>query len=72
VRERFVVIGSLQRGAVDPPEPLNEDGQAAAFWGLRMDESRAMRVAFEMGDSQVIWRKPPRGAMLARARKRIG
>ncbi len=45
---RFVVIATMRRGAVLPSEPLDEDGQAAAFAGLERDE-----------DCLVVWRRVP-------------
>ncbi len=57
---RFVVVASTRRGVIDPPEELDEAGQAAAFWRLREDESQSLRVAFELGmnEARVIWKKP--------------
>jgi hypothetical protein len=51
----------MQRGALERPEPLDEDGQAAAFWQLRMDESQQIRVAYELAmcEARVEWKKKP-------------
>lgn len=45
--KRFVVVGTLQRGKVDPPEPLDENGQALAYWRWMRDEACALRGSFE-------------------------
>jgi len=48
-------VWSLKRGVIDPPEELDEAGQAAAFWQLRHDESQALRVNFELCRNRVVW-----------------
>lgn len=39
---RFVAIGSVRRGAIDPPEPLDREGQWAASSRMQSDRERAM------------------------------
>jgi hypothetical protein len=46
---RFVAIGSLRRGAINPPEPLDADGQMAAF--QRLDQEMGFR------ECRVIWNR---------------
>jgi hypothetical protein len=60
--KRFVVVSTMLRGALARPEVLDDDGQAAAFWQLRMDESQALRVNFElaMNEARVEWKQKPR------------
>jgi hypothetical protein len=36
---RFVVVGTMVRGALDPPEPLDENGQVLAAYRMQMDEA---------------------------------
>ncbi len=43
---RFVVIATIRRGAVDR-EPLDETGQALAYWRWAQDWSRAEMVTLE-------------------------
>jgi hypothetical protein len=58
---KFLVVGTLLRGALDRPETLDDDGQAAAYWQLRMDESQQIRVAYELGmcEARVEWKRKP-------------
>lgn len=65
---RFAVVATLQRGVLAKPELLDEDGQAAVFWQLRMDESQSLRAGFEVAinEARVVWnqkRKPVRRAV---------
>jgi hypothetical protein len=54
---RFVAVWTLQRGVLEKPEPLDDANQWRAFSAWRMDASRDMRVAFELGET-VVWAKP--------------
>lgn len=61
------------RGIVDPPEDLDADGQAAAYWQMAEDYAREKRVNFElyggMDTELVMWnrRKPPARDALERS-----
>lgn len=57
--KRFVVVATLRRGVLPKPRVLDDAGQAEAFWRLRMDESQAVRVRFELGmdEARVVWNR---------------
>ncbi|HEV2133775.1 MAG TPA: hypothetical protein VGR47_05885 [Terracidiphilus sp.] len=54
---RFVVVGTMLRGALETPEPLDDANQWRAFSAWREDASREVRVAFELAhdDARVVW-----------------
>ena len=56
---RFVAVWTLQRGVLNKPEPLDDANQWRAFSAWRMDASRDVRVAFELGET-VVWAKSVR------------
>lgn len=58
---RFVIVGSMMRGAVTPHEPLDENGQRLAYWQMCEDAGRDLRVLFEL-DQRVIWSQTRRKA----------
>lgn len=43
------MVGSLRRGAIDPPEELDDQAQAAALSHWRQDASQDVRVHWERG-----------------------
>ena len=51
---RFVVIASLKRGAIEPAEILDDDGQAAAILQLEHDEGLAAPARYS---ETVYWRQ---------------
>lgn len=55
--KRFVVIASIARGKIDPPESLAEIDQAQAFWRDAHDEACDLRAGFEVqrDDAAVVW-----------------
>lgn len=50
---RFVAVWTLQRGLLEKPEPLDDANQWRAFSAWRQDESRDVRVAFELHPNDV-------------------
>lgn len=62
--KRVVVIATLVRGALAVPEPLDESGQAQAFWRLREDDSQSVQAVIDaaMLDARVVWREEKRPA----------
>jgi hypothetical protein len=58
----FVVIATMRRGALKRPEPLDDANQWRAFSAWRQDESREIRVEWELdalNDTRVVWAKKP-------------
>lgn len=53
-----MAVATLQRGALEVPEPLDDANQWRAFSAMRADESRAERVKFELGEC-VLWEWNP-------------
>lgn len=56
---RFVIVGTLKRGALDRPfELLDDAGEMAAFSRWRQDVSRKIRAEWELDamlDARVVW-----------------
>lgn len=44
---RFVIVSTARRGTIEPPEMLNEEGQAMAISRVREDLSRDLRAQWE-------------------------
>lgn len=67
---RFMVVGTTRRGALAPPEVLDDANSWRAFSAWRMDESRAVRAAFEVDQARVVWSL--RDSANFRRRERVG
>lgn len=66
---RFVVVSTMLRGVLEKPELLDDANQWRAFSAWREDESRSVRVEWELGfeDCEVVWvGKPVQGVWLDR------
>lgn len=55
---RFVIVGTMRRGALKKPIALDAANQRCAFSAWRMYESQAERVRFELGNV-VVWNQEP-------------
>lgn len=47
---RWVIVGTMLRGALEASEPLDESGQVLARYGWELEQAAALR------DTRVVWK----------------